>query len=159
VDDVVRLFDLGVRFLLGAGATGGRFAIVEHWLPPRALGAPLHTHANEDEYSYVLEGRLGAQLGDDVVEARPGELVTKRRGQEHTFWNAGDETVRFLELISPGGFEEYFREIAPLLEANDRDGVQAVAARYELEIDFATVPVLAERHGLVLQMPGVSPAR
>jgi hypothetical protein len=69
-------------------------------------------------------------------------------GSDHTFWNAGDEPVRFLELISPAGFEDYFREIAPLLEAGDREAVQGVAARYELEIDFSTIPVLAERHGL-----------
>jgi hypothetical protein len=91
---------------------------------------------------------LGAQLGDQVVEAGPGELVTKPRGQEHTFWNAGGEHLRFLELISPGAFAGYFRELAPLLEAGDQAGVREVAARYELEIDFSTIPALAERHGL-----------
>src|SRR2546421_324550 len=70
MDDVVYLFDLGTRYL----AEGDGFALVEHTLPARALGSPLHRHANEDEYSYVLEGRLGAQLGRDVVEADPGEL-------------------------------------------------------------------------------------
>jgi mannose-6-phosphate isomerase-like protein (cupin superfamily) len=149
----VYLFDLGVHFLVESQATAGRFALVEHTLPPRALGAPLHRHANEDEYSFVLEGRLGAQLDDEVVEAGPGELVGKPRGQEHTFWNAGDEPLRFLELISPGGFERYFRDIAPLLEARDHAAVQEVAVRYELEIDFSTIPALAERHGLKMAVP------
>jgi mannose-6-phosphate isomerase-like protein (cupin superfamily) len=151
--DTVHLFDLGVRFLVESETTGGGFALVEHTLPPRALGAPLHRHAKEDEYSYVLEGRLGAQLGDATVEAGPGELVRKPRGQEHTFWNAGDEPLRFLEIISPGGFEGYFRELAPLLAAGDRTRVQEVAARYELEIDFSTIPTLAERHGLEVAIP------
>jgi quercetin dioxygenase-like cupin family protein len=151
--DTVYLYDLGVHFLLGGEETGGGFALVEHTLPPRGLGAPLHKHANEDEYSYVLEGRLGAQLGDEVIEAGPGELVRKPRGQEHTFWNAGDEPLRFLELVSPAGFERYFRELAPLLEAGDRAAVAEVAARYELEIDFSTIPVLAERHGLEVATP------
>lgn len=142
----VHLFALGVRFL----AEGEEVSIVEHDLPPRALGAPLHTHTHEDEFSYVLEGRLGAQLGDEVVEAGPGELVRKPRGQEHTFWNAGDGPLRFLEVIAPGRFAGYFREVAPLLAAEDREGVAAVAASYSLDIDFATVPVLAERHGLRL---------
>ncbi len=146
------LFDLGVRFLID-GEAGGSFALVEHTLPPRGLGAPLHRHANEDEYSYVIEGRLGAQLGDEVVEAGPGEVVRKPRGQKHTFWNAGDEPLRFLELISPAGFENYFREIAPLLEEHDQAGVQQVAARYALEIDFATIPQLAERYGLEVAAP------
>lgn len=147
------LFDLGVRFLIDGDASGGRFSLVEHTLPARGLGAPLHRHANEDEYSYVIEGRLGAQLGGDVVEAGPGEVVRKPRGQEHTFWNAGDEPLRFLELISPAGFEGYFRELAPLLEAHDEAGVQEVAARHALEIDFATIPQLAERHGLRVAAP------
>jgi mannose-6-phosphate isomerase-like protein (cupin superfamily) len=149
-DEVVHLFALGVRFLVDGASTGGRFGMVEHWLPPRGLGAPLHTHANEDEYSFVVAGTLGAQLGDEIVEARPGELVRKPRGQAHTFWNAGDDEVRFLEVISPGGFESYFREIAPLLEAEDHVGVMAVAARYELDIDFETIPELAARHGLAV---------
>jgi len=147
--DVVYLFDLGARYL----AEGEGFALVEHTLPPRALGSPLHRHANEDEYSYVLEGRLGAQLGDDVVEAGPGELVQKPRGQEHAFWNAGDEPLRFLEIISPGGFAQYFRELAPVLAAGDEEGVQEIAARYELWIDFATIPALAEQHGLKVSVP------
>jgi len=113
----------------------------------------LHSHANEDEYSFVIEGRLGAQLGDEVVEAGPGELVSKPRGQAHTFWNAGDEPLRFLEIISPGGFENYFRELAPVLAAGDHAGVQEIAARYELEIDFATIPALTERHGLKVAAP------
>jgi mannose-6-phosphate isomerase-like protein (cupin superfamily) len=148
VADTVYLFDLGVRFLVESDATSDRFSLVEHTLPPRSLGAPLHRHVREDEYSFVLDGCLGAQLGDEVVEAGPGELVRKPRGQAHTFWNAGDEPLRFLELISPGEFVGYFRELAPLLAAGDESGVQDVAGRYELEIDFSTIPALAERHGL-----------
>src|SRR5204862_176929 len=81
----------------------------------RALAAPLHRHRNEDEYSYVLEGRVGVQLGEETLEAGPGELVFKPRGQWHAFWNAGDEPARLLEVISPAGFEHYFEEIAALL--------------------------------------------
>jgi mannose-6-phosphate isomerase-like protein (cupin superfamily) len=147
--DTVFLFDLGTRYLVESD----RFALVEHTLPPRALGSPLHRHTSEDEYSYVLEGRLGAQLGDDVVEAGPGELVRKPRGQEHAFWNAGDEPLRFLEIISPGAFGQYFRELAPALAVGDHDGIQEIASRYELEIDFSTIPLLAERHGLSVEVP------
>ena len=55
---------------------------------------------NEDEHSYVLEGRMGAQLGDEVVYAEVGYLVFKPSDQWHTFWNAGDEPCRILEIIS-----------------------------------------------------------
>ncbi len=86
-----------------------------HTIPPRVFAAPVHTHRNEDEYSYVLSGRMGAIVGDEVVEAGPGELVVKPRGVPHAFWNAGDEEVRLLELISPGGFDRYFADLAPLV--------------------------------------------
>ena len=150
--EAVRLLALGVRFMIDGEKTDGAFSLVEHPLPSRALGAPLHTHRNEDEYSYVLEGRVGLQLGEDVLEAGPGELVFKPRGIPHAFWNAGNEPARLLELISPAGFENYFRELAPLLAAPDRDeaAIGEVVARYDLDIDFGTIPVLAERHGLRL---------
>ena len=148
--EVVHLLALGVRFMIEGEATDGAFSLVEHPLPPRALGAPVHTHRNEDEYSYVLEGRIGVQLGETVLEASAGELVFKPRGVPHAFWNAGDEPARLLELISPAGFEGYFRELAPLLAAPepDRGAIGEVVQRYELEIDFDTIPVLVERHGL-----------
>jgi quercetin dioxygenase-like cupin family protein len=150
--ETVHLLALGVRFMIDGETTGGAFSLVEHPLPPRALGSPIHMHRNEDEYSIVLEGRVGVQLGDEVVEAGPGDLVFKPRGERHAFWNAGDEPARILELISPAGFENYFRELAPLLAARERDeaAIGEVVRRYELEIDFATIPVLAERHGLRL---------
>lgn len=149
---VVHLLALGVRFMIDGDATGGAFSLVEHPLPPRALGAPVHTHRNEDEYSYVLEGRVGVQLGGDVIEAGPGDLVFKPRGVAHAFWNAGDEPARLLEIISPAGFENYFRELAPLLAATDRDdaAIGDVVSRYELDIDFDSIPTLAERHDLRL---------
>src|ERR1700754_4936907 len=102
---------IGVRFMAWAAETGGGFSLVEHPMPPRALAAPLHRHTHEDEYSYVLEGRMGALLGDDVVYAEAGDLVHKPRGQWHTFLNAGDEPCRTLEIIAPGGFERFFAEL------------------------------------------------
>jgi hypothetical protein len=100
----------------------------------------------------VLEARVGVQLGEEVVEAGPGELIFKPRGQQHAFWNAGDEPARLLEIISPGGFEEYFRALAPLLSVPEPDeqAIGEVLGRYELDLDFSTIPALAERHGLVL---------
>jgi len=79
--------------MIDSADTGGRLAVVEHVLGPRVLAAPLHLHTLEDEYSYVLEGRVGALLGDEEVFAGPGDLLFKPRGQWHTFWNAGDSRV------------------------------------------------------------------
>jgi quercetin dioxygenase-like cupin family protein len=144
------LGSIGVRFMIDAGESGGGFSLVEHPMPPRALAAPLHKHSREDEYTYVLEGRVGAQLGDEVVYGEPGDLIFKPREQWHTFWNAGDEPARILEIVSPGGFEGYWEELVDILSAGapDVERIGAVAARYELEMDLSSVPALVAEHGL-----------
>jgi mannose-6-phosphate isomerase-like protein (cupin superfamily) len=140
---------IGVRFMIWGEETGESFSLVEHPMPPRALAAPMHRHANEDEYSYVLEGRMGADLGGEIVVAEPGDLVFKPRDQWHTFWNAGDEPARVLELISPGGFEGYFAELAPLLKPErDFEGMARLQAKYGLEMDFSSIERLSREHGL-----------
>ena len=130
---------------------GEGFALVEHVIAPRTLAAPLHVHEHEDEYSYVLEGEVGVQVGDEVQYARPGELVLKPRGIWHAFWNRGDERARLLELISPSGFERYFEELAPLLQPEpDFEGLAALQARYGLQVDMDTVATISAREGLPL---------
>jgi mannose-6-phosphate isomerase-like protein (cupin superfamily) len=142
---------LGNRYLLRSDRADGRFAILEHTIAPRALAAPIHTHRNEDEYSFVLSGRMGAMVGDEVVDAGPGELVVKPRGVPHAFWNATDEETSVLELISPGGFEQYFADLAPILGADgppDFAAMGQVQARYELTMDVDSIGPLMERFGL-----------
>jgi quercetin dioxygenase-like cupin family protein len=148
------LGSIGVRFMIDGADAGERFSVVEHPMSARALAAPLHRHAREDEYSYVLEGRLGALLGDEVFIACPGDLVFKPRGQWHTFWNAGDEPARILEIISPAGFERFFDELVDLggvTRAEPRT-LADLCVRYELEMDPESVPGLVER--FELRFPG-----
>jgi mannose-6-phosphate isomerase-like protein (cupin superfamily) len=144
------LGSIGVRFMIDGEDAGGDFSLVEHPLPPRALAAPLHRHAREDEYSYVLEGRMGALLGDEVLEVGPGDLVFKPRDQWHTFWNACDAPCRILEIIAPAGFEHFFRGLDALggaLEA-DPEELAALAAGHGLELKPETVPELLQRFDL-----------
>ena len=150
----VDLGSVGVRFMVWAEESGGGFSLVEHPIPPRTLVAPLHRHANEDEYSYVIEGRMGAQLGDDVVYAEKGHLVFKPRDQWHTFWNAGDEECRILEIISPGGFEHLFDEISRSPESMTGEPAEALDVRYGLEVDYGSVTRLCEEHGLAFPAEG-----
>jgi mannose-6-phosphate isomerase-like protein (cupin superfamily) len=144
----------GARFMAWSEETGGGFSLVEHPIPPRALVAPLHKHSREDEYSYVLEGRMGAQLGNDIVHADAGDLVFKPRDQWHTFWNAGDGPCRILEIISPGGFEHCFDEMAAAMASPDFDPHQMAdgAARYGLELQPDSIPALCAKHGLTHPM-------
>ncbi len=136
------------RFVMDARSSGGGFSLVEHLMPVRALAAPLHRHSREDEYSFVLEGQVGAHFEGEEVFARAGDLIVKPRGEWHTFWNAGDTPARILEIISPGGFEEAFREMHALGEALDPPAMATIAARYGVEVDFEQTAPLIERHGL-----------
>ncbi|MDQ3045726.1 MAG: cupin domain-containing protein [Chloroflexota bacterium] len=145
------LGSIGVRFMIDGDESGGGFSLVEHPMPPRALAAPMHRHSREDEYSFVLEGRVGALLGEEVVYGNPGDLIFKPRGQWHTFWNAGDEPAKILEVISPAGFEKYFAAVTELpMNAGPPDFTKltAVAASFGLELDFASVPRLVQEYGL-----------
>lgn len=146
---------IDVRFMIGGADAGERFSLVEHPMPARALAAPLHRHTREDEYSYVLEGRMGALLGDEVVLGQPGDLIFKPRGQWHTFWNAGEEPARILEIISPAGFERFFYELVELGGVTQTEPGRFVelCARYELEMDPDSVPGLVQRFDL--RMPGM----
>ena len=136
------------RFMVSRGDSGGGFALVEHLMAPKALAAPLHIHTGEDEYSYVLAGRVGALLGDEELVAEAGHLIFKPRGQWHTFWNAGDEPARVLEIISPAGLDELFRELGALGDALDPDTMATFAARYGTQVDFQRTLPIVERHGL-----------
>ena len=145
---------IGVRFMIDGADADGRFSLVEHPMPPHALAAPMHRHSREDEYSFVLEGRMGALLGDELVFAGPGDLVFKPRDQWHTFWNAGGEPCRILEVISPAGFERFFDEMVDMTLPKTPDTIGPLAARYGLEMRFETIAELVAEHGLV--WPGVN---
>jgi mannose-6-phosphate isomerase-like protein (cupin superfamily) len=144
------LGSIGVRFMLDGPEAGDRFSLVEHPMAAHALAAPLHRHHNEDEYSFVIEGRMGALLGDEHLEAGPGDLVHKPRGQWHTFWNAGDEPCRILEIISPAGFEAFFSELVDLggVAGARPEQLGALCERFALEMDPSSVPDLIQRFGV-----------
>ena len=147
----VEIGGLGIVWKIEGAETGERFSVVHHPLAPRALAAPLHRHTREDEYSYVLEGTLGALLGEEVVAAGPGTWVFKPRNQWHTFWNAGDTPCEIIEIISPAGFENFFRELADVYATDGEPDLSRFAdlcARYALEMDPTSVPGLCERFGL-----------
>lgn len=137
---------IGVRWKIDGPETGGNFSVVHHPIAPKTLAAPLHYHHNEDEYSYVLKGKLGALLGEEVVEAGPGSWVFKPRHQWHTFWNPGDTPCEIIEVISPAGFENFFRDLAEAW--GDMEQFEKINKKYSLEMDFESIPGLCERFGL-----------
>jgi quercetin dioxygenase-like cupin family protein len=146
------LVAMGARFVMDGGDAEGRFGLIEHPIIPRGLAAPLHLHTREDEYSFILEGRWGFQLGDDVLYGEPGDLVYKPRNVWHAFWNASDEPARLLEIISLSGFEHYFVELSEVFRDHGPDRPDLFVelnARYGLEMNFDSVEDLVSAHGLV----------
>lgn len=149
-----RMFDLGgfgIHWKIDGAETGRHFSVVHHPIAPHALAAPLHRHHREDEYSYVLSGKMGALLGDDVVVAEAGSWVFKPRGQWHTFWNAGDTPCEIIEIISPSGFEDFFREMTSIWPDLSKAG--PLLEKYGLDMDPNSVPALCERFGLTAFQP------
>ena len=132
------LGSIGVDFKLWGYDTGGMVSVVEHPFPVRAL-VPPHLHTREDEYSIVTQGEIGFRSGAREVVLGPGGYITKPRDEMHAMWNAGSVPARMIEIISPAGFEDFFRELSDLLAAGLPEAAQ--------------VPALAERYGLQFGEP------
>jgi uncharacterized cupin superfamily protein len=153
--ETVHIYGVGIRFLLRGAQTGGRFALVEHPIAPRALAAEAHTHTREDEWSFVLQGEVGFLLGETELVARAGDLVPKPRNLRHAFWNDGDAPARVLEIITPAGFEEFFDQGAAIAteHPNPEDEAafpkwQRLTDAYGMNWEPETIAQLVERHGL-----------
>jgi quercetin dioxygenase-like cupin family protein len=147
--ELVDIGGIGVHFKVPGHLTGGAFSVVEHPVEPGVVVEP-HTHQNEDELSYVLEGTIWARVGDREVEAPAGSYLWKPRGVMHTFWNPGPEPARILEIISPAGFERFFAELADELARSEEPDEQAIGAlcdRYELSLDRTWLPDIQARFG------------
>lgn len=124
---------VGVVFKIDAEDTGGALSIVEH---PFAVGAlvPPHIHTLEDEYSIVLEGEIGFRSEDQEVVLSAGGYIIKPRNQVHAMWNAGSTPARMIEIISPPGFERFFRELVEMTAAGEpsREEIGRLGDRYGL---------------------------
>ena len=129
---------VGVHFKIDGANTGGALSIVEHPFEVGALVRP-HVHTREDEISIVLEGEIGFRSEDQEVVLMPGGYIVKPRNQVHAMWNAGNVPARMIEIISPAGFEGFFRRFADLNDAG--------------AIDLAQVQALADDFGLPYAQP------
>jgi mannose-6-phosphate isomerase-like protein (cupin superfamily) len=87
--------------------TDGKLGISENWAP-RGGGSPLHTHSKEDETFVVLEGELHFWLGDETFQQGPGGTAFLPRSRQHAF-SVTSETAHFMVIITPGGFEDFYR--------------------------------------------------
>jgi mannose-6-phosphate isomerase-like protein (cupin superfamily) len=130
------LGSIGVDFKLWGHDTGGALAVVEHPFAVGALVAP-HLHTREDEHSIVTEGEIGFRSGDREVVLGPGGYITKPRGELHAMWNAGSVPARMIEIITPAGFEHFFRELCDLLATGPPDPSQLASLADHYGLQFA----------------------
>lgn len=124
---------VGVIFKIDGADAGGQLSIVEHTFDVGAM-VPPHIHTLEDEFSIVLDGEIGFRSEDAEVVLGSGGYIVKPRNQVHAMWNAGTQPARMIEVISPPGFEEFFRGLVDLTDT--------------AELDDAAGMELAERAGL-----------
>jgi quercetin dioxygenase-like cupin family protein len=142
----------GVRFdyKVASADSGGALAVLEVQIPAKTLVKP-HNHSREDEFSLVLAGTVGVRVGDRVLEAGPGASLVKPRGIPHAMWNAGGEPATVLEILSPGGLEDYFEELSPVLaDKAPAPDYYALAERYGLTIRDDWIEDLEGTYGVKL---------
>ncbi len=137
---------------LDPGWLEGALSVMEGTIAPGAM-IPPHTHAREDEISYVIEGELTFEIGTELVKAAAGSYVIKPIGVSHATWNAGTSPARAMEIYCPGGFAGYYDAIREL----DAEGVggdarrarvEELQARYGVTFHSERVAELAARHGV-----------
>ena len=149
--ETINLPGFGATFKLYSRDNGGEVAMVEHPFAVGTIIAP-HRHTREDEHSIVLEGEIGFRSDDDEVVLAPGGYITKPRGQTHAMWNAGTVPGRIVEVITPGGFEIYFRELGELLAAGEADGPAGAGGHTPLH-ESAAFAKLAAKYDLTYANP------
>ena len=120
----------------GAADTAGGLQLSEVTMPAGAPGPPLHRHARMHDLFYVLEGTLTVQVEDAEHELGPGGLACVPPGVAHTVRNRSGAPVRLLNLSTPGGFEDYLRELAAASRSagTTREAVEAIAARHDVQV-------------------------
>ena len=139
--------------MIDGDETAQGFSLVEHPMSAaRARGAvaPAYPRGRVQLRPRGPDGRAARRRASS--RPAPATSCSSRADQWHTFWNAGDEPCRILEIISPAGFEHYFEELVDLGgPANvTPDVLGELTMRYGLEMDPASIPELIQRFGVVV---------
>ncbi|SHI38359.1 cupin domain-containing protein [Wenxinia saemankumensis] len=121
------------KVVLAPEESGGAMSIVDSVSPARS-GPPRHVHHAEDECFVVLSGQVEFWLEGESFVRGPGETAFIPRGREHTYRVVSDIPSRHLVILTPGGFEGFFRDMAE--------------GRYRIPEDMEAVIESAKRHNL-----------
>ena len=131
---------LGVHYrtILTTGSTNGAMSITDSVSPPNS-GPPRHIHHDADETFVLLTGDSEFWLEGDRFTRGPGQTVFVKRGMEHTFRVVSDVPARHLVVLTPGGFEDFFAEMA--------------AGQLRIPEDMAEITRIAAKHHLTFTGP------
>jgi quercetin dioxygenase-like cupin family protein len=121
-----------LSFKVRGDQTNGTLTAFENVIPA-GQGPPLHTHANEDESWYVIEGELRFKLAGDVHRAPAGSFVFVPRGTPHCFQNVAEAPARVLVMFTPAGMEHFFDRFA-LLSAVDPEALRSIGGPLGMEV-------------------------
>jgi quercetin dioxygenase-like cupin family protein len=133
-DRVVKVGQLEIRYLVD-GAQQGGLGVFEMKVPPRSDVPPPHSHSNNEECVYVLEGVLRYSVDQETRDLKPGEWMSTPRGSVHAFSNPGSEAARVLVMLTPDIGEQYFHDVGAVIGAGgppDRAKLLEVMGRYGL---------------------------
>jgi len=101
-----------MRVKVTAADTQGRITLLHGEMTPHLAGPPARVHAGHDETFVVLAGRMRFRIGDRFHTALPGETIYASRRLVHGFSNPHDEPARYVAILTPSGYEDYFRAVA-----------------------------------------------
>jgi mannose-6-phosphate isomerase-like protein (cupin superfamily) len=143
------LWSVGALIILrtDAATTGGAATVGDLRAAP-GYETPLHVHGGEDEQFCLLEGQIECRYGangDDRAVAGPHDTVYLPRGVPHGFRVVGDDPLRMIVVLTPGGLEGFFEAVGepapaheppPPAEPDDETMAElaAVAGEFDLEI-------------------------
>ena len=146
----IKVGQLEIRYLVD-GAQSGGLGLFEMNIPAGARVPPPHSHTDNEECVYVLEGVLRYTVDDETRDLRPGEWMSTPRGSVHQFSNPGSGTARALVMMTPDIGAQFFVDVAALASAGgppDRTRLLEVMTRYGL-VPAAPKPVshFEQAHG------------
>lgn len=142
------------RTLVRSKQTNNQFSCVESVLAPKTMGPPPHLHKALDELCYVLEGTASILVGDTVYEVQAGGFHLRPRGIVHTFWNATDKPLRFIDMFFNQNFEDYLEEVRELLSQTSPPSqtilkrIAELDRQYEITIFPEQVQAIVTKYGL-----------
>lgn len=132
---VIKIGQLEIRYLMDGTVGGAGMGMFELTVPPGARVPPAHSHSDNEEIVYVLEGKLRYSVDGEERDLAPGERMYTPRGSVHAFSNPHDQPARALIVLTPDIGAQYFRDIAEVVGAPggpDPAAMAAVMTRYGL---------------------------